>query len=119
MKDMLKDMFSKQLSFQKRFKKDMVFTDHVDMQRYISMNLLACYAELAEIQQETMWKNPLVSYGWKNSQKFNMKAYKEEIIDLWHFVMNLWLASGCTAEMFYKSYLKKVEENERRQDTDY
>ena len=84
-------------------------------QQFINQMILACQEECVEIMRETAYKNPVyVPFGWKNKQEWNEAKYKEEIIDLWHFVMNLWLAVDGTPEEFYEMYKKKNEENLKR-----
>ena len=58
-------------------------------------------------------------FGWKVQNLASEKKYKQEIIDLWHFTMNLWLIVGGTPEEFYKMYCEKNKINHDRQDKGY
>lgn len=42
-----------------------------------------------------------------------------ELIDAWHFFMNMMLGLGLTADSFYDMYAAKNRENHRRQDVGY
>jgi len=89
-------------------------------QQFINQMLLACQEEVIEIMRETAYKNSdLMEFGWKKNQFMNVKLYKEEIIDLWHFVMNLWLVVGGTPEEFFQEYKKKNNINLKRQEEGY
>lgn len=118
--DKLERMFFEQKCFQERhFIKQFEFKDLKDLQDYINMNLLSCYNELAEIQNETRWKHKEQKFGYKKDININIKRFNEEIIDLWHFIMNLYMAGGGTALTFYQEYMKKVNKNEKRQQNSY
>jgi dimeric dUTPase (all-alpha-NTP-PPase superfamily) len=89
-------------------------------QQFINQMLLACQEEVVEIMRETAYKNPeYVPFGWKQKQVWNEENYKNEIIDLWHFVMNLYMSVGGTSEDFYKRYLEKNKENLERWSNGY
>lgn len=70
---------------------------------------LALDAELQEMMDELSWK------PWASAEFFNEEAIKSEIIDAWHFLMNLWLAAGGTDGQFFNMYMKKREKNLARQ----
>lgn len=91
-----------------------------DKQKFVNQMILACQEEIIEIMRETSYKNPnFVEFGWKKNQSWNLKNYKEEIIDLWHFVMNLCLVVGMSSEEFFEIYKKKNKENLERWNNDY
>ena len=70
-------------------------------QHYINQMILALHEEAVEIMRETAYKNPeFVPFGWKKGQEFNNEKFKEEIIDIIHFVMNLCIISGMDSEHF-------------------
>lgn len=114
----LKKIFEKQLKLQKKLgysKKELKFN-----QEYINLNLLACYDELGEIQRETAWKNPTyIKYGWKKGQDFNMENYKEEIIDLFHFIINLCISANMDHKELLERYLNKNKINQNRKKGGY
>ena len=89
-------------------------------QQYINQNILALHEEAVEIMRETAYKNPeFVPFGWKKGQQFNNENFKEEIVDLLHFIMNLVIISGMDADEFYNRYLGKNKENHQRQKDGY
>lgn len=72
----------------------------------------ALNAELVEASEEIGWK------PWAKGEKaryINREAYLKELVDAFHFFMNLWLLAGGTAEDLYEMYMAKRNVNERRQ----
>lgn len=89
-------------------------------QQYINQMILALHEEAVEIMRETAYKNPeYMPFGWKKGQEFKEEKFKEEIIDIIHFVMNLCIISGMNPEEIYNRYLNKNKENFKRQDENY
>ena len=83
------------------------------------------YVYLDQELQEMLYEVPYFKH-WKDYSKMSpdeiMEAYakaKEELVDAWHFFMNLMLGLGMTAEELYKGYIKKNKENIRRQEEGY
>lgn len=107
--DKLELIFKKQILLQKRLKN----TNMIGNQGFINIMTLAAIDELMESIRETPWK------PWKKQQKFNQEKYKEEIIDLWHFVVNLSLAAGFDANTLYEMFKDKNKVNHKRQNTGY
>lgn len=75
--------------------------------------------------QEMLYEIPYFKH-WKDYSKMTDEeisaAYvkaKEELVDSWHFFMNLMLALGMTATELYEGYLIKSKENIRRQEEGY
>ena len=116
--DRLEEMFAHQLRLQVKLGTFKQIDDIITRQQFINEMLLACHCELVEVQAETMWKDHAVPFGWKH-QDFNEQKYKEEIIDLWHFTMNLWLAVGGTPSEFFELYCEKNKINQQRKDEGY
>lgn len=117
--DRLSIMFNVQFELQKRlgiFEKTK--TSDIMMQHYVDKMLLAIHEEAVEIARETMSKDIDMPFGWKHCQGSERK-YKEEIIDLWHFLMNLWLITGANDQDFFEMYLDKNSINHERQDSGY
>ena len=89
-------------------------------QQYINQNILALHEEATEIMRETAYKNPkYMPFGWKKNQKFNNEKFKEEIIDIIHFVINLCIISGMDSEEIFNRYLNKNKENHKRKEDNY
>ena len=126
--DRLNEMFDLQHKLQERLG---TWSKIVDMskpmterealrQQFTNQMILALVEEAVEIMRETPYKNPLfVPFGWKKTQGYNREALLGEIVDMWHFMMNICLAHGFTAEDFYKCYCKKNNINHERQDNGY
>ena len=101
--DKLALMFQKQLKFAKLLK------TKPEGQEYINIAILAIICESMEALQNTEWK------PWKASKVFNKVKFKEEIIDIWHFLINLSLAAGFDENTLYKAFLRKNDINIQRQ----
>lgn len=119
-RDMLLAMFYHQQKLQERLGIPTKTRDRTVMtQHYIDRMLLSVHEEAVEIGRATLSKHKMMPFGWKETQVGNEENYREEIIDLWHFVMNLWLVIGGTPEEFYDLYCKKNKINHERQDNKY
>jgi hypothetical protein len=82
-------------------------------QDYINTMTIACIDELMEALRETPWK------PWKRQQAFNVANFRKELIDAWHFLINLSLASGMDAEAVHDLYMQKNRENFKRKEDGY
>jgi hypothetical protein len=84
-----------------------------DRMAYVRNNVLALTDELHEALGETGWK------PWATSRHVNEQAYTAELVDAWHFLMNLLLVTGIPPEvlagLFYTTYVFKRGVNEKRQ----
>lgn len=80
------------------------------VETWIEKEILAIISELGEVLGETNFK------WWKNSQEINREALKEEIIDVFHFLISLCLKVGITPEELYGAYVAKNTENILRQE---
>ncbi|MDI9519580.1 MAG: dUTPase [Bacillota bacterium] len=76
------------------------------MQKYT----LAMLSEMGEMLDEVNFK------WWKNPKEIDYSALKEELVDILHFFLSMCLAAGMDAEEMYQIYLKKNEENFKRQE---
>ena len=121
MKDKLDEIFEKQKELQTRLGTLEKASESESMkQQYINQMILALHEEAVEIMRETGYKNPdLVPFGWKKGQKFDNEKFKEEIIDIIHFVMNLCIISGMDSKEIYERYIGKNKENHERQNHGY
>ena len=89
-------------------------------QQFINQMLLGVHEEAVEIMKETAYKNPdYVEFGWKKGQTFNEEKFKEEIVDLMHFVLNLSIAADMDAEELHMRYLIKNKVNYERKTNGY
>lgn len=116
----LAHMFKVQYELQERLETWEKIKNPQMRQQFINQMILAIQEEAVEIMRETAYKNPeFVPFGWKKTQVENTENFKEEIIDLFHFVMNLAMVSGMDSKEFYERYLKKNKINHDRQDNNY
>lgn len=83
--------------------------------------VLACEDELHEAMNETGWK------PWATSRHVNAEAFTKELVDAWHFFMNLMLIGAAALEMnpedyadhFTRQYIAKNIVNRQRQEEGY
>ena len=97
-----------------------------DRTSFISWNVLALTDELHELLDEVGWK------PWATSHHVNQQPALGELVDAWHFMMNLlWAISGLDpyddpdaaaerlAQALHDGYLAKRAVNEQRQAAGY
>jgi hypothetical protein len=70
---------------------------------------VALVDELHEALGEMGWK------PWATSKHFNQEAVQGELIDAWHFFMNLTLLAGLDPETMIEKYMAKHRKNVQRQ----
>jgi len=69
--------------------------------------------EAVELQRTTNWK------WWKKPTEFNEAEAREELIDIWHFVVQASLELKLTPDDILKEYKRKNEINRDRQKNGY
>jgi hypothetical protein len=79
----------------------------------IRNNVLALFSELNEAMDETGWK------PWASSNHIFPAAFAAEMVDAWHFFMNLMILGGVTADDLHQGYLAKHAKNRARQAEGY
>ena len=91
-------------------------TDMMDLDRYpkdteskVSALCIAIIHEAVELQRTTNWK------WWKTPTAFNEAEAREELIDIWHFVIQASLELNLTPDDILKEYERKNEINRQRQ----
>lgn len=113
-KNMLELIFERQAKLQKEsFGVEPQVLDPVAKAEYIAMMNLALQDELHEALNECGWK------PWASSRHINELAFGSELVDALHFLVNLWLAIGWTADDVFEAYQKKAEINAARQSAGY
>ena len=65
--------------------------------------------EAIELQRETNWK------WWKKDKTVDNEKLQEEIIDLWHFLIQLSIEAGFEPQILISKYMEKNKENTGRQ----
>ena len=84
-----------------------------DVEGRVSALATAIIHEAVELQMTTNWK------WWKTPVEFDKKAAREELIDIWHFVVQASLEMGLTPEDILKEYKRKNQINRERQEKGY
>jgi len=87
-------------------------------QQYINAMSLALCEEVFEALRETNHKPWKTNFGQplNNSQ---IEKFREELVDVWHFLINLTLASGMSAQELYDRFIIKNQINHERQVNGY
>ena len=107
---MLHLIFDRQLKLQKEsFGVDPDDLSDEERIEFIKNMVLAATDELHEALNEVGWK------PWASSRHINRDAYVGELIDVMHFLVNLFLAVGATADEVETRYQMKADKNARRQ----
>lgn len=105
----LEDMLAMQRELQKEYTgQDPVTLLPEAKMEYIRSQSLALTDEIHEVLAETGWK------PWASSNHINLEAYKREMVDAWHFFMNLMLVVGMTADDLAQGYDEKQKLNWKR-----
>jgi dimeric dUTPase (all-alpha-NTP-PPase superfamily) len=108
------DALKAQLELQiKSFGSDPTKLSDTEKLEWIRWNVLALADELHEALAETGWK------PWAKSKHINRDAYVSELVDAFHFLMNLMLVVDCSADEFLKKYFEKRGINADRQADGY
>lgn len=82
-------------------------------QEYINYMTIALTDEIFEALRETPFKY------WKKTTNLNKEKMQEELIDAWHFFMNLLIAADINSDKLYKMYCKKNNINHKRVEEGY
>lgn len=92
----------------------------MDLSRYpasaegrVSALSTAIIHEAVELQRLTSWK------WWKKPAPFDNAAAKEELIDIWHFVVQASIELGMSPADILEEYKKKNKVNRDRQTSGY
>ncbi|HSG84066.1 MAG: dUTPase [Nitrosopumilus sp.] len=102
------------------FKLQQGLSDMMKLDRYpkdsegrVSALCTAIMHEAVELQRTTNWK------WWKTPVEFNEAEAREELIDIWHFVVQASLELKLTPDDILEEYKKKNEINRERQRSGY
>ena len=110
MEDKLEEIFSLQKGLTEMMNLDR-YPD--DIEGRISALCTAMIHEAIELQRTTNWK------WWKKPMEFNQAEAREEMIDIWHFLIQASLELGLTPDDILKEYQRKNEINRQRQKDGY
>jgi dimeric dUTPase (all-alpha-NTP-PPase superfamily) len=84
-----------------------------DTEGRVSALSTAIMHEAVELQRTTNWK------WWKKPTPFNVADAREELIDIWHFVVQASFELNLTPDDIVAEYRKKNEVNRNRQKNGY
>ena len=110
MEDNLDSIFAMQKGLE-----DMMNLDRYpkDTEGKVSALCTAIMHEAVELQRTTNWK------WWKTPTEFNEAEAREELIDIWHFVVQASLELNLTPDDILKEYERKNGINRQRQKDGY
>lgn len=108
----MQGLFDLQLKFQARVRKERDYK-YMPWIEHVRLMFIGIITEACEVLEETNWK------PWKKHRLINDEKLKEEIIDLWHFVINLTIASDMNAREVIKRFKEKNKVNIKRQEDKY
>lgn len=105
----VQEMLDWQLMLQRKsYGRDPANMTDEERAEWVRWNVLALEDELHEALGEIGWK------PWATSRHLNREQFKNELVDAWHFFMNLLLCAGIDAEEFHAAYLVKAKKNAAR-----
>ena len=117
----LETMLETQAKFQQRL--DPNFFDKTLGERvaFIKEHSIHLNQEINEMLYELPFFKPWKDYSGmdEEAQGIAMAKARMEMIDAWHFFMNIMLGLGFTADEFFEMYMNKNAENHKRQDEGY
>jgi dimeric dUTPase (all-alpha-NTP-PPase superfamily) len=119
--DVLKTIFQKQKELHQTI---MTYSPSIDSQyskKFLSLSneerisalCTAIIHEAVELQRLTNWK------WWRKMLEFDENQAKEELIDIWHFVVDASIELGMTPQNILDEYVKKNQINKDRQKNGY
>lgn len=115
MSDRLSQMLGMQRNLQvESYGRDPGTMDMDEKIQFIKDMHIALTDEMHELLGEVDWK------PWTHGERqINYDGAKKELVDVWHFFMNLMLVLGMSTDDLYKAYMKKRQVNADRQANGY
>lgn len=115
MVDKLNQMYELQKELQAHFNDGRTLDEFSAEEHLAEMmpNAFAMMAELFEAFKELGWK------PWATSRHFNREAFHSEMVDAFHFFLNLMLHGDMTPRDLFEGYIKKNLVNHARIDEGY
>ena len=110
-RDKLYEIFVLQIKLHDRLIAAKRYPPTIDKQ--VSGLCTAIIHEAVELQRLTSWK------WWKQIQPIDYQKAREELADIWHFVVDLSLVLGLTPEKLVEEYQRKNLINHKRLDEGY
>lgn len=117
MERILENIFRLQVSFQKllgndipKYASSILSKENVEI---IKNQILALVDESMEALREIPWK------PWKVNNTINLDNFRMELIDIFHFLINLFLYAGMSPQMVWDYFYLKNKTNVQRQKDGY
>lgn len=118
----LEVMMNMQKEFQKKVGFDFDQMDEKEKSSYIKEMILWTIDEMGEALHELKyakhWSNKYDTWS-EDVTEYKLSMFKDEMVDAFHFFMNVLLATGMDSEELFKRYLIKNKINIDRQNTGY
>lgn len=115
--DMLSQIVEKQIKFQEflEVKLPVLTRDIRSKENFNNLmyQLLAMFDEVAEALRCIPWK------PWKKKQMFHIGSFKEELMDIFHFLINCCIYVGMSSEDIFDEFMRKNKINWERQQSGY
>lgn len=115
--DMLSQIVEKQVNFQKFLgytipvrTEEIISRENIN---FLILQILSLYDETSEALQCLPWK------PWKKKQTFLLEPFWEELMDIFHFVVNMCIFTGMSSEMIFTKFMEKNRINWERQKHGY
>ena len=115
-----KDQSDNSVTLDQLFRLQHEYVDGMNIPRYpkklasrISLLCTAIIHEAIELQRLTSWK------WWKKESKIDIVSAKEELIDIWHFVIQASIELNMDPIDILQEYSKKNKINRDRQKSGY
>lgn len=117
----LESMMDMQRDLQKRLGADFDNMTVKERVAFIKEHSIHLNQEVNEMLYELPYFKPWKDYSslTTGQEQEMLEKARMELIDAWHFFMNMTLALGITPVQFYVMYAAKNKENHRRQDEGY
>ena len=119
MGDMLEQMLAVQRSFQRSLGHEVEWMSDTERVAYVKEMYIAAVQELGEALDETSWK------PWARGVPRVNDALFGELIDVWHFIMNMFMVAMPKLEpdelaaLIHRRYMEKQGINRQRQADGY
>lgn len=113
--DLLLDLYQRQMVFLSRIEASGKWGTKVE---HLVYQVLMANAELMELLNWLPWKKHKKEYGREITED-ERRAAAEEVVDLFHFLLNMAILLEISPQMLYRLYVAKNEVNHARQDGGY
>ena len=117
----LEEMMQMQEAFQRRLDPDFAQMTVEQRVAFIKEHSIHLNQEVNEMLYELPYFKPWKNYRGLTPRMENemLEKARMELVDAWHFFMNIAIALGISPEQLYVMYMAKSKENHRRQDEGY